>query len=57
MIHFLYLIGFAVFVGIVFGAISAGDSRSKILYGVKIFAQFLVISIILGWVFYFIPWK
>lgn len=57
MIHFLYLLGFAVFVGVIFGAISNGDSRSKILYGLKIFAQFLLISIALGWVFYFIPWK
>jgi hypothetical protein len=57
MIHFLYLLGFAVFVGVIFGAISNGDSRGKILYGLKIFAQFLLISIALGWVFYFIPWK
>jgi hypothetical protein len=56
MIHFLYLIGFALFTGIVFGAISAGDTRSKILYGLKTFAQFVIISLILAWVFYFIPW-
>lgn len=57
MIHFLYLIGFAAFVGIVFGAIAAGDARGKILYGLKIFAQFLIVSLVLGWIFYFIPWK
>ena len=33
MIHFFYLIGFALFTGIVFGAISAGDTKSKIIYG------------------------
>lgn len=57
MIHFLYLIGFAAFVGIVFGAISNGDTRSKVLYGLKIFAQFLIISLVLAWIFYFVPWK
>lgn len=57
MIHFLYLIGFALFVGVVFGAISSGDTRTKVLYGVKVFAQFLIISIVLAWIFYFIPWK
>lgn len=56
MIHFLYLIGFALFVGIVFGAVSSGDARSKMLYGVKIFAQFVIVSLVLAWIFYFIPW-
>lgn len=57
MIHFLYLLVFAIFVGVIFGAITAGDTRSKILYGLKVFAQFLLISIGLAWIFYFIPWK
>ncbi len=57
MIHFLYLVGFAMFVAIIFGAISNGDSKQKFLYGLKSFAQFLLISLALAWVFYFIPWK
>lgn len=57
MIHFLYLLGFAVFVGIIFGATTVGDTRGKIFYGLKVFAQFLLISIALAWIFYFIPWK
>lgn len=55
MIHFLYLLAFAALVGAVFGAISNGDSRSKFLYGLKVFAQFLIVSIVMGWIFYFIP--
>jgi hypothetical protein len=55
MIHFLYLIGFALFVAAAFGIFSAGDPRTKILYGVKIFAQFVIISLVLAWIFYFIP--
>lgn len=55
MIHFLYLIGFAVFVAIVFAAFSSGDSKRRILYGLKIFAEFVLISLVLAWIFYFIP--
>ncbi len=57
MIHFLYLIGFAFFGAIILGAISAGDNQTKFLFGLKIFAQFTLISLGLAWVFYFIPWK
>lgn len=57
MIHFLYLVGFALFGAIVLGAISSGDNKTKFIYGLKIFAQFTLISLALAWVFYFIPWK
>jgi hypothetical protein len=55
MIHFLYLIGFALFVSILFAIFTDGDLRAKIIYGLKIFAQFVGISLILAWIFYFIP--
>lgn len=55
MIHFLYLTGFAFFVAAAFGIFSSGNIREKILYAAKIFAQFLIISIVLAWVFYYIP--
>jgi hypothetical protein len=54
MIHFLYLVGFAMLVSIAFAAFTGGDARRRFFYGVKVFAQFLVISLILGWVFYFL---
>lgn len=56
MIHFIYLIGFAFFVSVVFGALTTGDAKEKVIYGVKIFAQFVIISLVLGWVLYFLPW-
>ncbi len=56
MIHFLYLIGFAILVSVTFGAFTEGDLRAKLLYSVKLFVQFIVISLALAWVFYFIPW-
>lgn len=55
MIHFLYLVGFAFFVSIAFGIFTNGSSREKVIYGVKIFAQFILISLVLAWILYFLP--
>jgi hypothetical protein len=54
MIHFLYLVAFALFVSIAFAVFVNGTSRQRLVYGVKIFAQFLIISLVMGWIFYFI---
>jgi len=56
MIHFLYLTGFAFFVAVAFGVFSHGTNKEKSLYGLKIFAEFLIVSLVLAWVFYFLPW-
>jgi hypothetical protein len=55
MIHFLYLIGFAFLVATAFAAFHSGSNRDRIFYGLKVFAEFVVISIVLAWVFYFVP--
>jgi hypothetical protein len=55
MIHFLYLIGFALFVSVIFAVFHEGEAKSRVIYGLKIFAQFVGISLILAWIFYFIP--
>lgn len=54
MIHFLYLVGFAFFVSVAFGVFVNGNTKQRLLYGIKVFAQFLIISLVLGWIFYFI---
>lgn len=56
MILFLYLVGFALFTAVVFTVIHEGDSKSKFLYGVKVFFQFVLISLVLGWILYFLPY-
>lgn len=56
MIHFLYLVGFALFTAIVFAIINKGSVKEKFFYGAKVFAQFIVISLVLAWILYFIPW-
>ena len=54
MIHFLYLLGFALLVSTAFALFTSGDARQRFFYGLKVFAQFLLISLALGWIFYFI---
>ena len=55
MNHFLVMILFAALASIVFGAISKETSRERWIYGMKVFAEFVVIGLALGWVLYFIP--
>jgi hypothetical protein len=55
MTHFLYLIGFALFVSVVFGAIHVGSAKDRIWYATKTFLQFVGISIFIAWILYFIP--
>lgn len=56
MIHFLYLVGFALLVSVGFGAMLDGNNRERFIYGAKLFGQFLAISLVLAWVFYLLPW-
>lgn len=56
MIHFSYLFTFALLVSIAFGVFANGSTKDRIIYGLKLFAQFVAISLVLAWIFYFIPW-
>lgn len=55
MIHFIYLLAFAMFVSVAFGALAGGTTRQRLVYGAKTFAQFVIVSLILAWLLYFIP--
>jgi hypothetical protein len=46
---------FAALASIVFGAMGKETTRERWLYGVKVFAEFMVIGLVLSWVLYFIP--
>jgi hypothetical protein len=46
---------FAVLAAIVFGAMAKDTPRDRLLYGLKVFGEFMVIGLVLGWVLYFIP--
>lgn len=56
MIHFSYLIGFSILVGAAFGVLSNGSDKDRFKYGLKACGQFIVISLALAWLFYFLPW-
>ena len=40
---------------VVFGAMAKDTTRDRWLYGVKVFAEFMVIGLVLSWILYFIP--
>lgn len=41
---------------VISGAMGKDTPRERVLYGVKIFGEFIVIGLVLGWILYFIPW-
>ena len=56
MRHFLVMMLFGVLAAVVFGAMSRDTPRERVLYGIKVFGEFIVIGLVLGWLLYFIPW-
>jgi hypothetical protein len=57
MTHLLWIAVFAALVAVVFGAVAKGNSRHRLIYGLKVFAQFLLIGLALGWALYFLPFR
>lgn len=57
MIHFIYLVGFAFFVAVIFSVFHNGELKDKMWSGLKYFAQFLIVSLVVAWIFYFLPTK
>ena len=55
MRHFLVMTLFAALASVVFGAMAKDTTRERWLYGLKVFAEFMVIGLVLGWILYFIP--
>jgi hypothetical protein len=57
MRHLLWISVFAALVAVVFGAVAKGTNRTRLIYGLKVFAQFLLIGLALGWALYFLPFR
>lgn len=55
MTHFLSLVLFAALVGVVFGVVSKNDRKDQVKYGFSVFAKFVLVALVLGWVLYFLP--
>ena len=55
MRHFLIMTAFALAAAVVFGTVAKDSKRDRLVYGLKVFAEFLVIGLVLGWILYFLP--
>ena len=55
MRHFLVMMLFAALAALVFGAVAKDTNKERWLYGLKVFAEFMIIGLVLGWILYFIP--
>ena len=53
--HFPAMILFSFLVSVVFGVLSKETPREQLIYGAKVFAAFVGIAIVLGWLMYFVP--
>jgi hypothetical protein len=53
--HFFVMTLFAALAAVVFGAMAKDTNQERVLYGLKVFAEFMVIGLVLGWILYFIP--
>ena len=55
MRHFLIMTAFAVLAAVVFGTVAKESQKEQVVYGLKVFVEFIVIGIALGWILYFLP--
>lgn len=55
MKHLFYMTLFAAMVSVVFGALSRDTQKARVLYGLKVFAEFMGIGLALAFLLYFIP--
>lgn len=55
MRHVLWMAFFALLTAIVFGVVAKGSDRQRLIYGLKVFGEFLLVAFVLGWILYFLP--
>ncbi len=55
MRHVLWMAVFAGLTAVVFGVVARGSNRDRTRYGLKVFAEFILIALALGWLLYFLP--
>jgi hypothetical protein len=46
---------FAMIAAVVFGTVAKDSPRDRFIYTLKVFAEFMVIGLVLGWILYFLP--
>ena len=55
MRHFLVMTAFAFITSVVFGTVAKDTGQERLIYGLKVFAEFMIIGLALSWVLYFLP--
>lgn len=55
MRHFFVMTAFAAIAAVVFGTVAKDSNHERIAYGLKVFAEFLAIGLVLAWILYFLP--
>lgn len=55
MRHFLVMTVFAVITAVVFGTVQRDSKEERLVYSLKVFAEFMIIGLALGWLLYFLP--
>lgn len=55
MRHFLVMTAFAVVAAVVFGTVAKDTTQDRLIYGVKVFLEFMAIGLVLSWILYFLP--
>jgi hypothetical protein len=55
LIHFLVMMLFAMIVAVIFGVVARDSLRERLVYGLKVFAEFMGIGLALAWLLYFLP--
>ena len=55
MRHVFWMAIFAGLTAVVFGVVTKGTDRQRLVYGLKVFGEFLFVALILGWILYFLP--
>jgi hypothetical protein len=53
--HFPAMVLYAFLVSVVFGVIAKNTTRERLLYGLKSFALFIGIALLIGWLMYPFP--
>ena len=55
MRHFLVMTAFSFIAAVVFGTVQKDSTAERFTYGLKVFAEFIVIGLVLSWILYFLP--
>lgn len=55
MRHLMVMLLFSGLVAVVFGTVARDNTRDRVRYGLKIFAEFVGFGLLLAWLLYFLP--